>query len=77
VGGQEASRLGTDKTGKDERKSQVHWSGKEKAVKLTDTWQTMLANFRPFTNDFVVFEKGKIFAFSFLLLFLYIVFLLS
>lgn len=26
---------------------------------LTDTWQTMLANFRPFTNYFVCLRRGK------------------
>lgn len=31
VGGQEASRLGTDKTGKDEHEPQAHWSGKDTA----------------------------------------------
>ncbi len=56
--GQEASRHGIDKTGKD------HWAGKDirwgeallmyahQHRKLTDTWQTMLANFRPFLPQF-------------------------
>lgn len=29
VGGQEASRHGIDKTGKDEHEPQVHWAGKD------------------------------------------------
>lgn len=31
VGGQEASRHGTDKTRKDEQEPQVHWAGKDTA----------------------------------------------